>query len=63
MNESNYQDAISYLYSLTQSGIKLGLKNTARLLRHFGDPQLKLRTIHVAGTNGKGSTAAITESI
>ena len=63
MNESNYQDAINYLYSLTQSGIKLGLKNTARLLRHFGDPQLKLRTIHVAGTNGKGSTAAITESI
>ncbi len=63
MNTSNYQDAISYLYSLAQSGIKLGLKNTARLLRHFGDPQLKLSTIHVAGTNGKGSTAAITESI
>ena len=63
MNTSNYQDAISYLYSLAQSGIKLGLKNTARLLRHFGDPQSKLSTVHVAGTNGKGSTAAITESI
>ena len=63
MNESSYQEALDYLYSLTQSGIKLGLKNTARLLQHFGDPQLKIRTIHIAGTNGKGSTAAITESI
>ncbi len=63
MNESNYQEAINYLYSLTQSGIKLGLKNTARILQHFGDPQLKTTTIHIGGTNGKGSTAAITESI
>ena len=63
MNEPSYQEALNYLYSLTQSGIKLGLKNTARLLQHFGDPQLKIRTIHIAGTNGKGSTAAITESI
>lgn len=63
MNESNYQEAINYLYSLTQSGIKLGLKNTARLLQYFGNPQLKTRTIHISGTNGKGSTAAIAESI
>ena len=63
MNKSNYQEALNYLYSLTQSGIKLGLKNTARVLQHFDDPQLKTRTIHIAGTNGKGSTAAITESI
>ncbi len=63
MNESSYQEALDYLYSLTRSGIKLGLKNTAQILRHFGDPQLQTRTIHIAGTNGKGSTAAITESI
>ena len=63
MNESKYQEALNYLYSLAQSGIKLGLKNTAQLLQHFGDPQLKTPTIHIAGTNGKGSTAAITESI
>lgn len=63
MTESNYKEALNYLYSLAQSGIKLGLKNTARLLQHFGDPQLKTPTIHIAGTNGKGSTAAITESI
>ena len=63
MNESKYQEAISYIYSLTQSGIKLGLKNTARILQHFGNPQLKTPTVHISGTNGKGSTAAITESI
>lgn len=63
MNESKYQEALNFLYSLTQSGIKLGLKNTAQLLQHFGNPQLKTPTIHIAGTNGKGSTAAITESI
>jgi dihydrofolate synthase / folylpolyglutamate synthase len=63
MNKHNYQEALNYLYSLTQSGIKLGLKNTTRLLQYFGDPQLKVRTIHIGGTNGKGSTAAITESI
>jgi dihydrofolate synthase/folylpolyglutamate synthase len=63
MNEPKYQEALNYLYSLTQSGIKLGLKNTAKLLQHFGDPQLKTPTIHIGGTNGKGSTAAITESI
>ncbi|MDE1044178.1 MAG: hypothetical protein OSA05_02770, partial [Nitrospinaceae bacterium] len=63
MNESKYKEALNYLYSLTQSGIKLGLKNTAQLLHQFGDPQLKKTTVHIGGTNGKGSTAAITESI
>jgi dihydrofolate synthase / folylpolyglutamate synthase len=63
MNETSYQEALDYLYSLTQTGIKLGLKNTARLLQHFGNPQLKTRTIHIGGTNGKGSTAAMVESI
>ncbi|MFQ5717154.1 MAG: bifunctional folylpolyglutamate synthase/dihydrofolate synthase [Nitrospinales bacterium] len=59
----NYQDSLNYLESLTQSGIKLGLENTARLLEYFGNPQLKIPAIHIAGTNGKGSTAAFTESI
>ncbi|MEC7641766.1 MAG: folylpolyglutamate synthase/dihydrofolate synthase family protein, partial [Nitrospinota bacterium] len=59
----NYQESLDYLFSLIRSGIKLGLENTAHLLRHFGDPQLAVSTIHIAGTNGKGSTAAFTESI
>ena len=63
MNDSRYRDALDYLYSLTNSGIKLGLENTSKLLQHFGNPQLGTRTIHISGTNGKGSTAAITESI
>lgn len=63
MNDSRYQEALDYLYSLTHSGIKLGLQNTSRLLQHFDNPHLGIRTIHIAGTNGKGSTAAITESI
>jgi dihydrofolate synthase / folylpolyglutamate synthase len=63
MNDSKYQEALDYLYGLTHSGIKLGLQNTSRLLQYFDNPQLNIRTIHIAGTNGKGSTAAITESI
>ena len=63
MNDSRYQEGLDYLYSLTHSGIKLGLQNTSRLLQYFDNPQLGIRTIHIAGTNGKGSTAAITESI
>jgi dihydrofolate synthase/folylpolyglutamate synthase len=59
----NYQESLDYLFSLARLGIKLGLDNTTRLLDHFGNPQLKTPTIHIAGTNGKGSTAAYVESI
>lgn len=59
----NYRESLHYISSLLPSGIKLGLENTARLLHYFGDPQLKIPAIHIAGTNGKGSTAAFVESI
>jgi dihydrofolate synthase/folylpolyglutamate synthase len=59
----NYQESLDYLYSLARLGIKLGLENTTRLLDYFGNPQLKTPTVHIAGTNGKGSTAAFVESI
>ena len=59
----SYQESLDYLYSLARLGIKLGLENTTRLLDYFGNPQLKTPTIHIAGTNGKGSTAAFVESI
>ncbi len=58
-----YQESLDYLYSLVRLGIKLGLENTKRLLDYFGNPQLKTPTVHIAGTNGKGSTAAFVESI
>ena len=58
-----YQDELSYLYSLQQFGIKLGLSNIKELCAILDNPQDKIQTIHVGGTNGKGSTAAIISSI
>ncbi|MEC9018732.1 MAG: folylpolyglutamate synthase/dihydrofolate synthase family protein [Nitrospinota bacterium] len=63
MKDSRYSEALKYLYSLTNSGIKLGLENTSKLLEYFENPHLGIRTVHISGTNGKGSTAAIIESI
>lgn len=61
--ENSYKKAIEYIYNLNKYGIKLGLKNITCLLSLFGNPHLKTRVIHVAGTNGKGSTSAIMHSI
>ncbi len=58
-----YSDAIKFLYDLQLFGAKLGLENTRKLAALAGDPQQRLRFIHVAGTNGKGSTCAMLESI
>src|SRR3989339_344106 len=52
-----------YLASLEKFGIKPGLERISYLLEHLANPQLKFKSIHIAGTNGKGSTAAITASI
>ncbi len=54
----NYQQAIDYIHSANRFGIKLGLANTERLMNVLGDPHLKLNFVHIAGTNGKGSTAS-----
>jgi len=59
----NYPDTIRFLYGLTKFGMKLGLDNTRALAELAGNPQSKLRIIHVAGTNGKGTTCAMLESI
>src|SRR6184192_4916570 len=58
-----YPDAIQFLYDLRLFGLKLGLENTLKLAALAGNPHHKLRFIHVAGTNGKGSTCAMLESI
>jgi len=58
-----YAEAIQFLYGLRLFGAKFGLENTSRLAALAGNPQAKLRFIHVAGTNGKGSTCAMLESI
>jgi dihydrofolate synthase / folylpolyglutamate synthase len=59
----NYSEAIQFLYSLRLFGAKFGLENTFKLAALAGKPQEKQRFIHVAGTNGKGSTCAMLESI
>lgn len=54
----SYRENLDYLYGLQFFGIKLGLENIRELLSRVGNPQDHLRIIHIAGTNGKGSTAA-----
>ncbi len=58
-----YAEAIQFLYGLQMFGARPGLEVTRWLAGRSGNPQDKLRFIHVAGTNGKGSTCAILESI
>jgi dihydrofolate synthase/folylpolyglutamate synthase len=59
----NYPDALTYLNGLQRFGIRLGLENIQRVVEAFGHPEAVFRSIHVAGTNGKGSTAAFTNGI
>jgi dihydrofolate synthase / folylpolyglutamate synthase len=58
-----YSEAVQFLYNLRLFGAKFGLENTFKLAARAGNPQNQLRFIHVAGTNGKGSTCAMLESI
>ena len=51
------------LYGLQRLGIKVGLEHTIRLLDEIGNPHKKLRLVHVAGTNGKGTTCSILTKI
>lgn len=60
---SRYQESINYLYGLQKYGIKFGLNSTLNLLERVGNPHERLRCIHIGGTNGKGSTAAMLSSI
>lgn len=59
----NYQEALNYINESHKFGIRLGLDNMRNLLELLGNPQDKLNVIHVAGTNGKGSTCSFMTSI
>ena len=61
----NYADCLEYLDGLGQEihGLRWGLETTTRILSLLGNPHLKYPTVIVAGTNGKGSTAAMLASI
>ncbi|MCI8526513.1 MAG: bifunctional folylpolyglutamate synthase/dihydrofolate synthase [Oscillospiraceae bacterium] len=57
------QEALTYIHSVCWKGSIPGLERTRELLSRMGNPEKRLRFVHIAGTNGKGSTAAMTASI
>src|ERR1700686_513585 len=67
----NYEESVRYLFSLGRelasprqaSATKFDLKNITVVCEHLGQPQREFQSVHVAGTNGKGSTSAMPESI
>ena len=59
----NVNEALNYIHSVSWKGSVPGLSRTRELLKRLGDPQKKLKFIHIAGTNGKGSTAAMLDSV
>ncbi len=59
----NVNEALEYIHSVCWKGSIPGLSRTQNLLSLMGNPEKKLKFVHIAGTNGKGSTAAMTASI
>ena len=59
----NYTEAINYIKDTAKFGSKLGLERTEKILEYLGNPHKKIKTIHIAGTNGKGSTTAMLTKI
>jgi dihydrofolate synthase/folylpolyglutamate synthase len=59
----DYNEALGFIHGALKFGSKLGLRNITRLLNHLNNPHEKLKFIHVAGTNGKGSTCAMIAEI
>ncbi|HWV47658.1 MAG TPA: folylpolyglutamate synthase/dihydrofolate synthase family protein [Nitrospira sp.] len=59
----SYSSVIEYLFTLQKHGIKLGLETMRILLDRIGNPHRSLRVLHIGGTNGKGSTAALVASV
>ena len=58
-----YKDAVKLLTSKGKFYVNLGLDRISSALEKFGNPQDKLKYIHVAGTNGKGSVCTMLESV
>ena len=58
-----YKEAMDYISSVGRFGSNYGLERTFRLLELLGSPQEKIKLIHIAGTNGKGSTTAMVTKI
>lgn len=60
---ARYRRLVEGLYGLRRFGVRLGLDNIRELCRRAGEPQRAFRSVHIAGTNGKGSVAAMVEAI
>ena len=58
-----YKEALEKIHSLDVFGARPGLQRIKTLLKEMGNPQDSLRFVHVAGTNGKGSTCALISSV
>ena len=59
----NYKESLEYLNSLNVFGMKLGLVRMTDLLERLGNPQNAYKTVHITGTNGKGSVTAMLTAI
>lgn len=59
----NYTESLDYLDSLGKFGIQLGMERIEGLLRELGNPEQKIKTVHVTGTNGKGSVTSMISNI
>lgn len=59
----NYKEAMEYIEYTAKFGSKLGLERTEVILKLLGDPHKKIKCIHIAGTNGKGSVTAMITNI
>lgn len=60
---ARYRRLVEGLYGLRRFGVRLGLDNIRELCRRIGEPQRAFRSVHIAGTNGKGSVAAMVEAM
>ena len=59
----DYNEAVNYIHSFLKFGVKPGLERISLLLNELGNPQNNLKFLHVAGTNGKGSTSTMLSEI
>ena len=59
---SSVTDPLSYLFGLEQFGIKFGLDNISAIVGRLGHPERAFRSVHIAGTNGKGSVTAMVDA-
>lgn len=60
---TDYKKCLEYLFALERAGIKYNLNNIKKLCKLSGNPEKYFKSIHIAGTNGKGSTASIINSV